>query len=103
MRATPLWAWTIVAMIVAIGFAVVWGSRTYLVALLLAYSIALSIIWIVNRRRAVTMWQKRLIIYFILFPIVYLLLPLTDVLALLVGSLMAGLIIIIAEAMRTSQ
>ena len=92
---TKLKAWhkSLIAILITSTIIVVFGPKKLIFALILIYVILLPTIYLIERKKILSFWQERLIVYLIVFPLLSLFIPAEDVLSLFIGSLIGGVII----------
>jgi hypothetical protein len=74
-----------------------YGSLNQLIGLLIVYLISIISLFLIEKRKKLSIWQERVVIYLIVFPILYFFIPLRDIIALFVGSVIAGILILFSE------
>ena len=92
---TKLKAWhkSLIAILITATIIAAFGPRKLLIYFMLVYVILFSTIYLIERRKKLSFWQERLIVYLIVFPLLSLFIPAEDVLGLFIGSLIGGVII----------
>jgi hypothetical protein len=73
------------------------GNRTYAIALVTMYGILIPAMYFVERKKRLSLLQKRILVTFIVFPTLVFFLPVNKVIALFIGSVTAGFIIMLIE------
>jgi len=93
MTKLKIWHKSLIAILVAVALIVAFGPRNLLIAPMLAYVILFPTICLIERKKKLTFWQERFIVYLIVFPLFSLFISTEDVFALFIGSLIGGAII----------
>jgi hypothetical protein len=90
------WHKSLIAILITATIIVVFGPKKLIFALILIYVILLPTIYLIERKKKLSFWQERLIVSLIVFPLLSLFISAENVLALFIGSLLAGVIIFLS-------
>ncbi|HET6513935.1 MAG TPA: hypothetical protein VFG09_02160 [Thermodesulfovibrionales bacterium] len=76
------------------------GYKKQTVALVIAYLLLVPTLYLIKKRKKLSYWQEKFIAYLIGLSIFAFVIPFEDLLALTVGSLIAGIIISVAKSSK---
>ncbi len=97
MKKLKAWHKSSIAILITISIIALFGPAKQLLGLALVYIIVLPTLYLIERKTKLLLWQERLVVSLMLFPILSFFMPSDDVLYLFLGSLIFTAIIIISE------
>jgi len=88
-----IWQKSLIIALITIAVIYFLGSKEHFVGFIMIYLFLIPMMYLIEKKKKLTLWQTRIIIYLIVFPILSLFLPWKDLIALFIGSLIAGLLL----------
>ena len=77
----------LIALLITISNIILFGPRKLSLGLIVLYVVLLPVSYLVDKRAALSLWQERLIFGLLVYPIVYLFISASDILAFFTGFL----------------
>ncbi len=100
MKKLKVWYKSLIAILITISIITLFGNTKLLLGLALVYVIALPTLYLIERKNKLSLWQERIIVSLIVFPLLSFFIPTEDVLYLFIGSLIFTGIILISQTWK---
>lgn len=92
-----IWQTTLIFLLITVGLSFFFGSAKQAVVLIFIYLFLSLLTYLIGRKRKMTAWQERVLVYLVAFPGLSFVIPWQDLLGLFIGSIIACFIIFISE------
>lgn len=103
MKKLRVWHKSLIAILITIAIIVLFGQAKLIIGLILVYIFVIPTIYLIERKKKLSLWQERLIISLLVFPIFLFFIPSEDALYLFIGSLIFTVIILFSEKWKYKE
>jgi len=98
-----LWHSSILAILITSTIIALVGPTKLSIGLLLLYILMLPALYFLEKKKKLPLWQERIAYAFIVYPIVYLIIPASDILNFFIASLIFSAILLLSEKWKDKE
>lgn len=91
-----IWHKSLVIFLVAVALLFFFGAKKQAIGLVAIYAVTIPITYFVEKRKQLPLWQKRLIVSLIVYPLLSLLIPAGDVFNFFIAALIFTLLLLVS-------
>lgn len=103
MKKLSAWQKALIAIIIIAIIIAVAGPTKLNLGLLFLYSVMLPILYLLEKRNKLSLWQERIAFALMVYPIVYLIIPASDILNFFIASLLFSAILLLSEKWKDTE
>ena len=98
-----VWHKSLIVFLITLALLYLFGAKKHAIGLIAIYLVTVPVTYFVERKKQLPLWQKRLIMALIIYPLLSLLIPAGDVFNFFIASLILTLLLLISGRFRNGK
>ena len=98
-----IWHRSLIVFFITLALLFLFGAKKQAIGLIAIYFVTIPVTYFVERKKQLPLWQKRLIMALIVYPLLSLLIPAGDVFNFFIASLIFTLLILISGRFKNGK
>lgn len=92
-----IWHKSLIVILITLTLLYIFGEKKRAIGLMAIYFVTIPVTYFVEKRKQLPLWQKRILMALIVYPLFSLFIPSSDVLVFFMASITFSLLIVISE------
>jgi hypothetical protein len=98
-----IWQKSLIVFLIALALLYFFGAKKQAIGLIAIYFVTIPVTYFVEKKKQLPLWQKRLVMALIVYPLLSLLIPVGDVFNFFIASLIFTLFLLISGRFKNGK